>query len=694
MIKLKHIFLFAVVIAISACKQSSKLDRSIVPAAGPAPAIRIGQYQMATLENGLKLVVVENHKLPRVSYSINLDLDPLMEGPKAGYASMAGDMLMAGTQARSKAQIDESIDFMGASLSSSANGVFGSCLKKHSGEFLSLMSDVLLNPTFPKDEFDKGIKQTLSGLANEKTDPNSMSDKVGNVMKYGKDHPYGEVMTEATVNAITREDLKNYYDTYFRPNVAYLVVVGDITFEEAKAQATQHFGAWKKQPVKEASFKMPSAPDGNRVVFVPLAGAVQSVIDITYSIDLKPGTNDAIVASVLNNILGGSGFQSRLMQNLREDKAYTYGAYSAISADENVGYFSAGASVRNAVTDSAVTEFLFEMQRIVNEPVADSTLQTIKNIMNGNFARSLERPQTVANFALNIEKYKLPKDYYETYLQKLQAVTVADVQAMAKRLIKPSNAYITVVGNREVSEKLSKFAKSGKVEIVNADGTPFVELKPAPEGLTASDVFANHIKAMGGVDALKKVKSYEQKGKMSMGPMALDMNIRVKDSKKFRMTMSMGGQEFMKQIFDGTKGIMSQGPQKMEMDADMIAETKQQMDLLAEMNYEKNGYSGIVKGVDNIDGQALYVIDLKKPDGSFVTEYYNVQSGLKYKSVSVEEEGGESFISETIYKEYAKSGDIMFARKITQIAGPQIIDISVDEMVINPKIDDKDFSIE
>ncbi len=694
MIKLKHIFLFAVVIAISACKQSSKLDRSIVPAAGPAPAIRIGQYQMATLENGLKLVVVENHKLPRVSYSINLDLDPLMEGPKAGYASMAGDMLMAGTQARSKAQIDESIDFMGASLSSSANGVFGSCLKKHSGEFLSLMSDVLLNPTFPKDEFDKGIKQTLSGLANEKTDPNSMSDKVGNVMKYGKDHPYGEVMTEATVNAITREDLKNYYDTYFRPNVAYLVVVGDITFEEAKAQATQHFGAWKKQPVKEASFKMPSAPDGNRVVFVPLAGAVQSVIDITYSIDLKPGTNDAIVASVLNNILGGSGFQSRLMQNLREDKAYTYGAYSAISADENVGYFSAGASVRNAVTDSAVTEFLFEMQRIVNEPVADSTLQTIKNIMNGNFARSLERPQTVANFALNIEKYKLPKDYYETYLQKLQAVTVADVQAMAKRLIKPSNAYITVVGNREVSEKLSKFAKSGKVEIVNADGTPFVELKPAPEGLTASDVFANHIKAMGGVDALKKVKSYEQKGKMSMGPMALDMNIRVKDSKKFRMTMTMGGQEFMKQIFDGTKGIMSQGPQKMEMDADMIAETKQQMDLLAEMNYEKNGYSGIVKGVDNIDGQALYVIDLKKPDGSFVTEYYNVQSGLKYKSVSVEEEGGESFISETIYKEYAKSGDIMFARKITQIAGPQIIDISVDEMVINPKIDDKDFSIE
>jgi predicted Zn-dependent peptidase len=694
MIKFKYIFLLAVAVAIGACKSGSKLDRSIVPAAGPAPVIKIGQYQLATLDNGLRLVVVENHKLPRVSYNINLDIDPIVEGSKAGYSSLAGDLMAAGTKTRSKSQIDESIDFMGASLSSSSTGVFGSCLKKHSDEFLSLMSDVLLNPTFPKEEFDKSIKQTLSGLANEKTDPNSMSDKVGNAMKYGKDHPYGEVMTESTVNAITREDLVSYYETYFRPNVSYLIVVGDITFEEAKAQANQHFASWKKQPVKESAFKMPSAPDGNRVVFVPLAGAVQSVIDVTYAIDLKPGTNDAIVASVLNNILGGSGFQTRLMQNLREDKAYTYGAYSVIAADENVGYFSAGASVRNAVTDSAITELLFEMKRLVDAPVADSTLQTVKNIMNGSFARSLERPQTVANFALNIEKYKLPKDYYETYLQKLQAVTVADVQAMAMRIIKPSNAFITVVGNREVSDKLGKFAKGGKVEIVNADGSPFVELKPAPEGLTTANVFEKHIMAMGGVDALKKVKSFEQKGKMSMGPMALDMNIRVKDSKKFRMTVSMAGQEFVKQVYDGNKGLMVQGPQKQEMDQDMIAEIKQQMDLLAEMNYDKNGIISVLKGIDIIDGQSMYVIELKKANGSVVTEYYQVQTGLKFKSVSVSEEEGETVVAETIYKEYAKTGDIMFPSKMTQIAGPQTIDLSVDEMILNPKLDDKDFSIE
>ena len=160
------------------------------------------------------------------------------------------------------------------------------------------------------------------------------------------------------------------------------------------------------------------------------------------------------------------------------------------------------------------------------------------------------------------------------------------------------------------------------------------------------------------------------------------------------MTVSMAGQEFVKQVYDGNKGLMVQGPQKQEMDQDMIAEIKQQMDLLAEMNYDKNGIISVLKGIDIIDGQSMYVIELKKANGSVVTEYYQVQTGLKFKSVSVSEEEGETVVAETIYKEYAKTGDIMFPSKMTQIAGPQTIDLSVDEMILNPKLDDKDFSIE
>jgi zinc protease len=700
----KFLLAIHVVLAVAfvACNSSKKLDRSLVPAAGPAPKIQIGQYQMATLPNGMKLVVVENHKLPRVSYTINLDIDPLLEGDRAGFAMLSGELMKAGTRTRTKSQIDESVDFMGASLSTSANGVFGSCLAKHSEEFLELMSDVVLNPTFPSDELEKSRKQQLSNLTNEKTDPNAMSDKIGNVLKYGANHPYGELMTEASLKAINTDDLYNYYHDFFRPNVAYFVVVGDITFEEAQRQAAKYFGSWEQKKVRDLSYTTPLEPRGNVVAFVPLAGAVQSVIDVTYPVNLKPGTQDAIVASVLNNVLGGSGFQTRLMQNLREDKAYTYGAYSSISPDEVVGAFSAGASVRNAVTDSAVTEILFEMQRLVDEPVADSTLQTVKNIMTGSFARSLERPQTIANFAINIEKYKLPKDFYETYLQKLNAITVADVQAMAKRVLRPANAYITVVGNREVAEKLAKFSSTGKVDILNADGTPFSDLKPAPEGVTAQTVLDAYVAAIGGREVFGLVKSYEQLGEMKLGPMALKIHMKVKDNKKLSNSITMNGAEMMKQVFDGTKGVNVQMGAKKPMDEGELVDIKMQIDMMVEGNYEKYGAKAALKGIGKVDEEEAYVIEVTKQNGDVATDYYSLKTGLKMMSTATEGEGDEAVLAETRYMEYGSvnvadgkiTRSLKYPSKFKQVAGPQSMEFSFTEVRVNPKLDDKDFIVE
>ncbi len=692
----------AAALVLAACNSSRKLDRSIVPAAGPAPKIQIGQYQMTTLPNGLKLVVVENHKLPRVSYSINLDIDPLLEGSRAGYAMLSGELMKAGTSTRSKAQIDEAVDFMGASLSTSSTGVFGSCLSKHSDDFLSLMSDVLMHPSFPSDELEKSRKQQLSNLTNQKTDPNAVSNKIGNVMNFGPKHPYGEFLTETSLKAITAGDLRDYYENFYRPNVAYLIVVGDISFADAQAKATKYFGGWEQKKVREFTYVNPMEPAGNVVAFVPIPGAVQSVIDVTYPVNIKPGTQDAIVASVLNNILGGSGFQARLMQNLREDKAYTYGAYSSISPDELIGSFSAGASVRNAVTDSAVFEILFEMKRLVDEPVADSTLQTIKNIMTGSFARSLERPQTIANFALNIERYKLPKDFYETYLQKLNAVTVADVQAMAKRVLRPSNAYITVVGNREVAEKLTRFAASGKVEILNPDGTPFSDLKPAPEGVSVETVLEAYATAIGGREAYTLVKSYEQVGEMKIGPMTTQVSLKVKDNAKLNMTVSMPGRELMKQVIDGTKGVNIQMGMKQPMDADELNDLRMEIDLMVEVNYAKYGAKAALKGIGKVDEEETYVVEVTKANGDVSTDYYSIKTGLKVMSTSMQGEGDKAVLAETRYTEYATvqipDGKVLrkfqYPSKFKQTAGKESMEFNFTEMKVNPKLSDKDFVIE
>jgi len=691
-----HILSLALVAILAACSGNSKLNRAVAPEAGPAPKIQLGDYSTFTLENGLKVIVVENHKLPKVSYQLTIDRDPILELGKAGMVNMAGDLLGCGTAQRSKAEIDEAIDFIGANLSTSSTGIFGTSLKKHSDALLQIFAEVLLAPSFPEEEIEKLRKQLISGLASAKTSANEISANISSVMTYGKDHPYGELQTEETIDNITREDLLSFYNAYFKPNTAYLVVVGDITADEAKAQVEKYFGDWKKGGVPKHNYAQPAPPKGNRICFVPLQGAVQSVINITYPVDLKVGSQDAIAASVMNSILGGGVFSGRLMQNLREDKAYTYGARSSLNPDKIVGSFDAGASVRNEVTDSAIVQFLYEMERMIKEPVADTTLTFVKNGMNGNFARSLESPETIARFALNIERYGLPKDYYNTYLEKLAAVSIQDVQAMATKYIKPGNAYITVVGNREeVADKLSVFAASGKVELYDMYGNEWKDIRPAPEGLSAQNVLENYIKATGGSEKLASVKSFSQKGTFAAGPMTMEMTQKMKDNSKYVMEIGQAGMIIMKQVYDGQKGANIQmGMPAQPMSDEEIKNVQMQADLLAELNYKKYGFNAELKGIDKVEGKDAYVLEVTKSDGSIQTDYYDVSTGLKIQSLVSEETPMGSITTTTLIKSYKDFGGIKMPDCIQQIVGPQTVEIRINEVQFNVNLPDSDFKVD
>lgn len=688
---LKYTFFFMSAFLV-AC--APKVDRSTAPEPGPAPEISLGNYETFKLDNGLNVIVVQNDKLPRVSYRLTLDRDPIMEGPKAGFVSIAGDLLKAGTENRSKAEIDEAVDFIGASLNTYSTGMSGSCLKKHSEELLGLMNDILLNPTFPDEELEKVRKQTLSGLASAKTSADQISGNITRAMAYSLKHPYGEQQTEKTTEAITRDDLVAYYDTFFRPNISYLVIVGNISTEEAKSQANKYFGDWEMAEVPELNYPTPIPPKENKVAFVPLRGAVQSVISITHPVDLAPGHPDAIAASVMNSILGGGVFGGRLMQNLREDKAFTYGARSSLITDELVGRFQAGASVRNEVTDSAVTEFLYEIERLTLEPVEDTTLRFIKNYMNGSFARSLESPQTIARFALNIERYNLPKDYYSTYLTKLEAVTKEDILRVAQRYIMPNNLYITVVGNREeVADNLVKFAGSGEVDFYDMYGQPYTDMEPAPEGMTADNVFAKYYEAIGGVDKLKDVNSVIEQGQMLTGPTALDYERKVKGTDKMSMTVKMGGQPLMQQIVNGDEGSSSQMGQSVPMTEDQLLEAKMQMDMLAFETLDQYNMSAELKGVSTVNDQRVYVVDIMKNGEVTTTNYFSVETGLMTGSESTQETPqGDVTVSTTI-REYMTVMDLKFPSYIVQNAGPQTIEVKLDEIQINRRISDSEFKV-
>jgi zinc protease len=704
---LRNIISGFILLLISAGCAKKVTDVSVSPdkawrKGAPAPAaprsIQLGEYTSFDLANGLKVIVVENHKLPRVSYQLSLNNDPLVEGEKAGYTSFAGDLMSKGTTSRTKSQIDEAIDYIGASMSTSPDGVFGSSLKKHSGKLLEIMTDVLYNPAFPEAEFEKIRKRAASNLVSAKTNPDAIASNIKSIVNYGAAHPYGEVQTEESIKNITVADCRKYYETYFKPNNAFLVIVGDVTPDEAKMQAEKYFGSWKPGEIPKTSYDMPAAPNGRRVCFGNKDGAVQSVINISYPVQLKPGADDAIKSSVMNSILGGGIFSGRLMQNLREKKAYTYGARSSLSTDKLVGNFNAFASVRNEVTDSAVTEFIYELERIVREPVSDADLSLAKSSMTGNFGRSLESPQTIASFALNTFRYNLPRDYYNNYLKNLDAVTVKDIQDMAVKYIKPDNCNIIVAGNKDnVADKLKKFDSDGKVEFFDPFGKIIEDAAiKLPEGLTAVEVVEDYLEAIGSKAKLKEIQSVKVVMKASMMGQEATFETVKTQTGKLAVKMSIGPMVLQEQRFDGVKGMQSQmGQKKVITEGPQLDEMKLQTKLFEQLDYSNKGYVLELKGVENIDGQNCYKLMVTNPLGSVSTEYYDMRTGYLVRSVSTQGEGERTMTITTDYKNYKEVGGVLIPHT-TSISGAMPVPLVMEaaSIEVNGLVDNTLFNIE
>jgi len=676
-------------------KGPDKTWRKTAPAPAAARDIKLGDYSSFDLANGLKVIVVENHKLPRVSYQLSLNNDPLIEGDKTGFTSFAGDLMSKGTKTKSKSQIDEAIDFIGANLSTSSSGVFATSLKKHSEKLLDIMSDVLYNPTFPKEEFEKLRKRTASGLATAKTNPEAIASNLRSVVNFGKGHPYGEVQTDETIKNITIDDCENYYNTYFKPNNAYLVIVGDITPAEAKVQAEKYFGKWEKGTnIPGAKYNKPEEPKGAQVRFAHKDGAVQSLVNISYFVDLKPGSENAIKASLMNSILGGGIFSGRLMQNLREKKGYTYGARSSLNSDKLLGSFYAFANVRNAVTDSSVTEFLHEMKRIVAEPVSENDLKLAKTSTAGNFGRSLESPQTIANFALNTFRYNLPKDYYTNYLKNVDAVTVADIQMAAKQFIKPENCNIIVVGNKDdVADKLKKFDADGEVDFYDAFGKKLENKKvELSADVTAQSVIDDYIDAIGGAAKLKAVKSLYTGMKASMMGQESTFETFQTAEGKFAMKMNMMGMVVQEGRYDGTKGMQSaMGKKTVVTEGKELDQLKKQSIMFEQLMYNNGKYKLELKEIENINGANCYKIMVTDPSGDVSTEYYDVKTALLVRNVT----SNDKMTMTTDLKNYKDVNGVQIPHT-TEISGvmPTALVMEASNIEINKAFTDDIFKVE
>jgi predicted Zn-dependent peptidase len=674
---------FPLLFCLPLISMAQNIDRTKAPAPAKAPLIQVGSPVKYTLKNGLQVFVVKNTKLPRVSATLALDLDGFTEGNKAGLADIAGQLLKRGTQTKSKAVLDEAVEYLGGSLSTSSMSASVSSLKTNFPELMNLMSEVVLHPALSADELEKVKKQTISGIESNKDDADAISNNVMKKLVYGANHAFGEITTVATVNNVKMEDVKNFFSTYWKPNIAYLVFVGDIEPEKAKELAEKNFGSWAEGRVPNLSYPKPTKPAQTYIAIVDRPASVQSVVAVATSVELAPGAATVIPSTVMNNILGG-GFSGRLFANLREKHGFTYGAYSSLSPNRQTGIFSAESAVRNEKTDSAVQEILREIITIRNENVGENELTRMKNYLSGEFARSLENPATIAGFAYNVARYKMPADYYQKYLTNLAAVDTKQVQDAAKTLFNPAQMHIVIVGNaKQIAKGLDKY---GPVKYFDLEGNEIAaptEIK-ADASLTPNVLIDKIITAAGGKDAIASLKDLQLKGTASVMGQNLEMSQTYLFPGNTVSVMSMGGMAIMKQSVVGGKYAVSQ----QGMEAPITDEVKEALDeaavIVPEQNYIAKGYLLKIVGGEKVEGKDAIDLEVTTPSGKVSHRFYDANTFLLIKTAKSQEVPGRGTVTQQqFYNAYKNVNGVQMASEEILDMGQVKINVKYTDMKVN-----------
>lgn len=655
------------------------------PKPGPSPVINIGKPETFELKNGLKVMVVENNKLPRVSYNLTLDNAPYAEGDKKGVADITSALIGSGTKKMSKDVFNEEVDFLGANIGFSSNGAYASGLSKYSDRILELMADGALNSVFTQEEFDKEKAKLIEGLKTQEKSVQAVASRVEDVLVYGKNHPNGEYLTEEGINKVTLNDAILNYNTYYVPANAYLVVIGDVKFKDVKKAVEKYFGSWKKASAPAVTYSDPKDVQYTQINFVDMPNAVQSEIALVNVSNLKMTDKDYFAVLLANQVIGGD-FNSYLNMNLREAHGWTYGARSSIRGDKYVGKFKSNTQVRNAVTDSAVVEFFKELKRIRTEKVAPDMLKNVKAGYVGNFVMQIQKPGTVARYALLTKTQGLPADFYENYIKNINAVTADDIMRVANKYFLADNTRVVITGKG--SEVLPGLEKLGiPMFYFDKFGNPIekpVAKKEVPAGVTAKTVFENYIKAIGGDKNAKAVKTVFSTLTGNVQGIAVTMTRKSSASGKKADEVTGMGQTLSKEVFDGTKGYESAQGQKQDYDAAKIADAKFYATPFPELTLaSKPGIT--LSGIESIDGKDAYAIkDGKK------TLFYDVKTGLKIAESNVEEAQGQQMTQVVTFSDYKDVKGVKVPFKTVLNVGIEI-ELTASDVKINEGVSETDF---
>ena len=675
-----------------------KLDRSKAPKAGPAPVITINDPAIITLPNGITVIVVENHKLPKVAATLSIDRGPIVEGSKAGVNNFMGQMLGEGTTKTPKDVFDEKVDQMGANVNLFASGGAASALSRYFESAFLLMSEAIQYPAFPQESFEKIKSQTLTSLKSNEKSASAISARVVNALAFGKNSAQGEFETEETIKSITLKDIKTAYKESITPSRCYITFVGDITPEAAKALVIKAFGNWKGKKLNTPENANVENVHGTEINFVNIPTAVQGEITVSNLINNPLSNPDYHALAIANQILGG-GAESKLFMNLREKHGFTYGSYSRVGSGRFQTQFTSSAQVRSEKADSAIAEIMNEISNMREGKITKEELDNAKAKYNGSFALGMEDPERTASYASNILINNLPKDYYRTFLQKINAVTIEDVQNVSKKYFEKENSRIIIVGNEnkilsnlsKLGYPIKKYDKYASGIIEKPKDINLKESDKTSEAVSASSIIQDYLKAIGGKEEAKKINTVKASFTMElMGRSFEGTDIRMSPNKHYS-EIRMGEMKVMQQLFDGSKGYQAQMGQKKEMEEKEIKESQDDKAIIPQIFYLTADYKLLYLGTEKSGDELTYKIKVTKPSQKVSIEYYSTKTGLLLKDESSTDAGGTEMTISTEYSNYKKIGNILLPYIITQNVGEQQFSMNMGEIKINEGVTDEDF---
>ena len=701
---LKKIFLISILLISGST--FGQVDRSI-PDAGPAPEIKFKTPITKKLSNNLTLMVVEDNKLPTASATLIIDNPPILSKGKSGVKSLLSSNLGKGNKFQNKDEFIEEKDFMGSFISYNSSGGSMSSLSRYFERTLTMFAQGALYPEFQDEEFEKEKTKLIDGLKIDEKNASTIARRVEDIIAFGDDHPQSEFTTQESVSNVESIDIEEFYKTYFRPNNAYLIILGDVDADEAIKISEKLFGGWENSSNLENlfgdgsinSFKEASNSDNISIHVVDVPNS--SNVEVTFQNIIKRTLKDEnyFSANIANRVLGARP-ESRLESVIREDNGYAYYARSILSSNSDTKTkFQARTTVRDEVTDSAVVEIYNQLSKMGETYITDEELENAKSGYFGSFAMSMEDSGTIAGQALNIMTEDLPEDFYKTFLTNINSVTKDEVMQASKSFVQADNSQIIITGKvGNILDKIENiYINDKQIPVSYYDAFGKIIDRPdysVDESVSVESVINNYIDIIGGRDRLEKVESIEITGNANLNmqgqSFVLEFYSLKNNQNQSLNTVTAGGMVVQKSVFNKYQGYNEVNGQRIPLTDSELESAIIDSALFSELNYDFSTIELI--GTSVVNDEKVY--EIKITDNK--TEYYSIESGLKVKELETAEVEGNQIVVETTINDYKEVNGVLIPSEINQVTPtlpiPGGITIKFSKIKLDVKTSDSDFN--